>query len=128
MNRPIAYLNTDLDLTSASDLTELAAAFVAEGMFVLHCRQEGADWHARLETEAQHPAPEENILAILAIIEGLPDKLREVWSGCTRRDFSIGYDCGDEPRAVEQSLASDTLRRMAAAGAELTITLYAPHD
>lgn len=129
MNRPIAYLNTDLDLVSATALTELAAALAAEGMFVLHCeQQESGEWQARLETNAQHQATEPNILAILAIVEGLPQTLREVWAGCTRRDFSIGFDCGDQPQAVEHGLASDTLRRLAAAGAGLSITLYAPHD
>jgi hypothetical protein len=128
VNRPIAYLNTDLDLVSATDLTELAAALGANGMLVLHCElQESGDWQARLETDVQHQAPEENILAILAIVEALPQTLREAWAGCTRRDFSIGFDCGDEPRAAEHGLTSDTLGRIAAAGGRLSITLYAPH-
>jgi hypothetical protein len=129
LNRPIAYLNTDLDLRSATRLGSLAEALEAKGMVVLHCeQQESGDWHARLETDAQHQAPEQNLQAILAIIEGLPTHLREVWAACTRRDFSVGYDCGGEPQAVEHGLGNDTLRRIAAAGAGLTITLYAPHD
>jgi hypothetical protein len=32
----IHYLNTDLDVTSADDLTALAAAFETKGMYALH--------------------------------------------------------------------------------------------
>jgi hypothetical protein len=125
----IGYLNTDLDLGSTSDVTSLVARLEAQGMFVLHCQQEeSGTWHARLETHVQHPAPEQNILAILDEIERLPEELREIWAGCSHRDFSLGYECGAQPRAVEHGLSSDTLGRIAAVGARLTITLYAPDE
>jgi hypothetical protein len=125
VDNTICYLNTDLDLTSAEDLTALAAAFEARGVQPLHVTR-GADglWLATFETSAQFTEPEPNIAAMLAIVESLTRPLRSVWQGCTRREFNIGYDCGAEPWAFNQGLPADLLGRMAAAGASLRVTLY----
>lgn len=121
----IRYLNTDLDLTSAGDLTTLAAAFEARGMLPLHVARGGDGlWHATFETGAQHEEAESNIAAMLAVVESLAEPLLAAWTGCTRREFDIGYDCGGTPRAFHQGLSGDLLGRVAAAGASLRITLY----
>jgi hypothetical protein len=121
----ITYLNTDLDLTSASDLTAIAAAFEDAGVFSLHVTQvEDGLWYACFETEEQHNEPEPNIAAMLSVIESLAPPLQSVWAGCSRREFNIGYDCGPEPWAFNQGLTAALLGRMAAAGASLRVTLY----
>jgi hypothetical protein len=121
----ISYLNTDLDLTSADDLTALAAAFEAAGVFPLHLtRREDGLWYACFETDEQHTEPEPNIAAMLAVVESLAPPLRPVWAACSRREFNIGYDCGLEPWAFNQGLSAELLGRMAAAGASLRVTLY----
>jgi hypothetical protein len=122
-----AYLNTDLDLGSPRDLTSLCAAFEKAGVSPLHLeRREDGSWWARLETDRQYDSPEPNIAAMLDVIEALAEPLRAVWDSCTERDFSIGYDGGDEPPAFEQMLSSALLGRIAALGARLGITIYAP--
>jgi hypothetical protein len=121
----IRYLNTDLDLTSADDLSALAGAFEASGAFVLHLeRRDDGLWYATFEVLDQQTEPELNIAAMLAIVESLADPLRSVWNGCSQREFNIGYDCGAEPWAFNQGLSAELLGRMAAAGAALRITLY----
>jgi hypothetical protein len=120
-----SYLNTDLDLTSAEDLTALAAALEAAGIRPLHVTQvDDGLWCACFETDEQHTEPESNIAAMLAAVEALALTLQSVWAGCARRDFIIGYDCGWEPWAFNHGLSSGLLGRMAAAGASLRITLY----
>jgi hypothetical protein len=121
----IKYLNTDLDLRSAHDLTVLAATFEAAGVVPLHVGRGGDGlWHATFETDKQHAAPEPNIAAMLALVEALGPPLRSMWAGCSRREFNIGYDCGAEPWAFSQGLSPELLGRMAAAGASLRLTLY----
>jgi len=121
----IHYLNTDLDLTSADDLAAIAAAFEAGGVPPLHVtRAEDGLWYACFETDEQHTEPEPNIAAMLAVVEALAPSLRSVWSGCSRREFNIGYDCGLEPWAFNQGLSAELLGRMGAAGASLRVTLY----
>ncbi|MEX2174358.1 MAG: hypothetical protein WD872_08350 [Pirellulaceae bacterium] len=127
MDDTIRYLNTDLDLTSASDLTGLAAAFEAQGVFALHLtHSEDGLWYATFETNEDHHEADSNIAAMLAAVESLDKPLRAVWGSCTRREFNIGYDCGSKPWAFNQGLSSDLLGRLAIAGASVRITLYPP--
>jgi hypothetical protein len=121
----IWYLNTDLDLASAKDLTALAAAFQKRGMYSLHVsHNDDGMWYATLETEEQHDEPESNIAAMLVAIESLAGSLRTAWRGCTRREFNIGYDCGEEPWGFNQALSPGLLARVAKAGASVRITIY----
>src|SRR5262249_41954692 len=115
-----AYLNTDLDVTSADDLTGLAAVLEAGGVFPLHVtRGEDGLWYATFEVLDQHAQPEPSIAAMLAVVESLPEPVRLTWAGCSRREFNIGYDCGRAPRAFNQGLSAELLGRIAAVGASL---------
>lgn len=125
MDGLIGYLNTDLDLISADDLTALAAAFEAGRVPPLHVtRADDGRWYAIFDTDKEFDEPEANIAAMLAVVESLAPPLRSTWSGCSRREFNIGYDCGQEPWAFNQGLSAELLGRMAAAGASLRVTLY----
>jgi len=121
----ICYLNTDLDLTSPSDLTDLAAVFESSGMFPLHVtRGEDGLWSATFEVLDQHSEPDSHIAAMIAVVESLGEPHRSTWYDCKLREFNIGYDCGAEPWAFNQGLSSALLGRMAAIGASLRFTLY----
>ena len=129
MGNTIRYLNTDLELEASYDLTPLAVAFAAQGIFSLNVTQvDQGQWHARFETDRDHDEPETNIAFMIAAIESLPEPLQKMWSGCTMREFDIGYDCGDEPCAFDQGLSCHLLERIAKVGASLRITLYPPDD
>jgi hypothetical protein len=125
VKREIHYLNTDLDLVAEHDLTALAAALDSRGVFPLHVDQrDDGKWYATLETEEQFAQPQANIVALLTAIEALDASARALWSGCSSREFNLGYDCGDEPWAFNHQLTPETLARMAALGISLRITLY----
>jgi hypothetical protein len=125
MDGKICYLNTDLDLTSTDDLTDLAAELAAHGVYSLHvtCGKDGL-WYATFETDRSFEEPEENIAAMLMAIESLSPVQRNIWHNCTRREFNIGYDCGDEPWAFNQSLSSELLGRVSQTETVVRITLY----
>jgi hypothetical protein len=125
MDGVIGYLNTDLELSSAEDLTALASAFEAAGVLPLHVTLgEDGLWHACFETGEEHAEPEPNIAAVLAVVEKLAPSLRSVWARCSLREFNVGYDCGLEPWAFNQGLSAELLGRMAEAGTCLRLTLY----
>jgi len=107
----IRYLNTDLDLTSATDLTALAAAFEARGLLPFPVRRgENGLWYVTVEKLVDDiEQPEETIAGLLAVIEALEEPHRTTWSNCTLREFNIGYDCGPEPWAFNQSLSTKLL-------------------
>jgi hypothetical protein len=125
MDNTICYLNTDLDLQSAIDLTILEHAFKAAGILSLHVTHcEDGLWRATFETDEQFSEPEPNIGAMLTVVESWETPLRSVWNGCTFKEFNIGYDCGAEPWAFNQGLSAEVLKRVAEAGASLRVTLY----
>ncbi len=125
MDGKIEYLNTDLDLISSEDLTEITAALEANGVFPLSVTH-GDDglWYSTLETSKSFDEPEPNINAMIDAIESLSAPLRAVWSRCSTREFDVGYDCGTEPWAFNQRLSCELLGRMATAGTAFRITLY----
>jgi hypothetical protein len=120
------YLNTDLDLASAEDLSSLAQALQDGGMlYSLHVTQvPSGGWTARFETYRSDQQPQATIEAMLDVIEKLPKEAMARWRKCTQREFNIGYDCGREPWAFTQGLSSTLLGRMAALEISLGVTLY----
>lgn len=126
MDGKIHYLNTDLDIVSEKDLTQLDAAMRAgrvEPLHVTHC--DDGLWRAIFETkELCIDEPEKSIAIMLTAIESFDTKTRRIWSQCELREFNIGYDCGDEPWEFNQGLSSKLIARIARSGASLRITLY----
>ncbi|HUG90713.1 MAG TPA: hypothetical protein VML55_07770 [Planctomycetaceae bacterium] len=121
----IRYLNTDFDLVASSHLQPLVSALRAYGLRALHVTLGGDGlWYSILETEEDYDEPDGTIGAMLAAIESLEDDAAREWSACRLREFNIGYDCGDDPWAFNNELTNDTLRRIAALGASLRITIY----
>ncbi len=133
------YRVTDLVLHSADDLTALAAAFEAQGMFVtqralqIHetaralFRIAATDrmWVFQLGCEEHCDDLETDIAAFLAAVEALDPPERAAWAGCSRREFDPCFDCGTKPFLVRYDLSAGTLARLAAAGGSLRLTLCA---
>lgn len=106
-------------------MSELARVFESRGIFALHVTLvEDGIWEARFETDKEHDQPEPNIAAMLSVIESLAESERAIWSGCAKREFNIGYDCGTAPFEFNQSLSTQLLGRIAAVNASLRVTLY----
>ena len=123
----IQYLNTDLDLAARFDLTPLTAALDRNGVFTLHCApDQNGTWTATFELEGAgiDNDPETTICGLLDAIEKLEPNAREAWNACEKREFNLGYDCGDEPWAFTQGLSVRSISRIAALGMSLRITIY----
>ena len=123
----IQYLNTDLDLVAAADLTALAEGLGALSLYALHVgRREDGLWYATFETDDGCEEPEHDIVLMLAAVEALDESGRSAWRACIVREFNVGYEGGDGPWGFNHLISPETLRRMAEAGAGMRITLYPP--
>ena len=123
----IRYRNTDLDLVASIPLDDLASALATLGVFPLHTTHgDDGRWYCALETDSEHYEPESDIIRMLRAIESLTGSAAKTWTACAKREFNVGYDCGDEPWAFNQGISNETLRRMGQCGATFRLTLY-PH-
>lgn len=121
----ITYLNTDLILKSKENLRELALELKASGFLVLGVSQDEAGlWHASFETDEVFTNPEDNIHAMLGILDKLDSHLSKVWYSCEEREFNIGFDCGLEPWAFNEGLSLELLMDLVKHGGSLRITIY----
>lgn len=132
-----SYVTTDLVLFSSEDLTALAAALEARGLYVRDrarwidavewFRIAEPQWHWAFKARGEGPYddPEPEVADLLAAVEALDPPARAAWDGCSRRIFDLGYDCGTTPFSVRHDLSAGTLARLGAAGGLLRFTLYA---
>jgi hypothetical protein len=121
------YLNTDLDLSGDVELGELVSALEAMGLLVLHFgKDQPGEWHAILESGAEYSDPEATIVALLQTLDQLPTAEHRTWQTLSRREFNIGYACGQLPWGFNQGLSNLLLQRIAQVGGSLRITLYSP--
>jgi hypothetical protein len=118
------YLNTDLELSSAEELSAIATVFEAQGLLCLHLNCDEGLWQATFEANRDHLEPETSIAQMMTLIESLPPPLQALWANCHSRIFDIGYYCADQPWAFNQKLSSQILARIAAVNAAVQITLY----
>lgn len=119
----IQYLNTDLDLVSSQSLDALGTEMTAlELCGNVTCGEDGL-WYAMFE-DFNAKEPEPNIKKLLGALDQLSPAATKVLRQCTKIEFNIGYDCGDEPWSFNQGLSHETLRRIVEHGGSLRVTLY----
>jgi hypothetical protein len=121
----ISYLNTDLDLKASTEISALLDFLESQGISSLYVDQnEHGIWVASLETDRAFTDPATNITAMLNVIDRLEGELLDLWRSLTRREFNIGYGCGNEPRVFSQEIPDRVLEQIVKIGASLRITLY----
>lgn len=126
------FLNVDLELESAADLSPLAAHF-GERVLVLLNQRVGQSYRLALETWESFSPPGERdadacIQGFLTLLATLPPPLRALWAGCRARTFDVGVSAGPTPPASTQVLSPATLAEIAALDAAVRLTIYAPQD
>ena len=123
----IQYLNTDLDLVCDIDPSGLAGEFESRDFAVDVRVCDDGQFYVLCE-DANDIEPEPNISRLLDVVESLRGDARVLWNRCSKREFDVGYECGETPWAFNQGLSNDVLRRMADCGATFRITIYPQHS
>jgi hypothetical protein len=119
------FLNVNLELVATTDVQPLLAHLEASTIELRNSVDDGNQtvW---LELDADPSDPDEAIRGFAALIESLPDHLREQWAGCDDRCLNIGIERGLTPHASAFGISSETLVRIAGLTARLEITVYSP--
>ena len=121
------FLNVDLDIYSRSDLQPLVSA-LGKKVIVLHAGRDKRTFSAHLELARNARNADAAISAFCVLIESLGPRERALWNASKIRDFSIGVQAGDHPRACEFALAAATLKAAAKLGARVSFVVYAPEN
>jgi hypothetical protein len=118
------FLNLDLVLKSASDFNTLIA-HLDQRVYVLHHQEQEQRFLLVLEiSSADSNDPTTCTQQFLTLIESFPDAARKLWDGCTSRTFSYGFEGGCDYPALDTTIATDLLLRIAGLRAEIAITVY----
>ena len=118
------YITTDLELESPNDLTLIAQGF-GDDVLVHFCGAVG-DRHAASFGLFNEGSVDSHINFYCNLIENLSESSRELWDSCTRIDFNIGYEAGDEAKSWRSPITTDVLARITKNHGDIVITIY-PH-
>ena len=121
------FLNVDLDIAAAQDLSPLVRA-LGPRAFDLHTGPAGAGYQTHLElnsraTEKQRSA-DATIKRFVTLLASLPSREKRLWNHATQRDFNIGIQGGLQPRTYELGLKAETLELAGSVNARVVVTVY----
>jgi hypothetical protein len=116
------FVNVDLDLESSDDLTPLVTALEPHA-YSLERPTGRASFELNEFDDAAGPEP--IILEFVRLVTNLPPDARNLWDRASRRILDVGLQSSREPFHETHCLAAETLRAVAAIGAEIAITIYA---
>jgi len=115
---PARFLTIDLDMRSRSSLTPLALAWP-------QAYQPSNDSRWLIMNAFVADTAENAAKNLLGHIAKLKRKALGSWKRAHRRIFDIGVQAGGPGRAFEEvRLSADTLRRIAAVGGTIQVTIY----
>ena len=123
----IRYLNTDFEIESKSDLSKIVQEFGDDVVVLYHGEMRGYQ-HASFEIEGTTDAADETINTFCALVEALPEGVRQTWDGCCSRIIDVGYESGMSPLNFRSEIRAPTIQRVAAIGASIVITIYPISD
>lgn len=119
------FLNVDLDVVAAQDLSSLVHA-LSPSAFDLHTGRAGAGYQTHLELASCASQNADVVIKrFVELLASFPPRTRRIWDNATRRDFNIGIQGGTGPRAFELALQPETLKAVARLGARVVVTVYA---
>ena len=122
------FLNVDLEIVSSSKLDALTAE-MGRRVVVLHSGPASKPKHHLLALESSRYLRNADavIHALCSVVESLSPTSRRIWQRA-QKEFDVGYELRRSERSLRFSLRPDTLQRVAALGARLTVTCYRNDD
>jgi hypothetical protein len=119
----VQYLNTDLEIESKSDLSQIVQEF-GEDVLVHHHGEISAYQHASFSIAGGSSDADATINFFCTLVEQLPKDVREIWDGCCSRLFDIGYESGTSAQNFRSEIRAATIQRIAKIGAGVVVTIY----
>ena len=119
----VQYLNTDLQIESKSDLSEIVDAF-GDDVLVLHHGEMRSYQHACFSVAGGSTDADTAITFFCTLVESLPSDVRKIWDESCARVFDVGYESGSSPQNFRSQIRASTIQRVAHIGASIAVTIY----
>lgn len=127
------YMNTDLDIVSSDDLSPLLPILEEKCDLLHEQRKDDGLWYICVEAEGSgiigkhNHQPGRDINALLDVIHGLDEDLKNKLLKAQTFDFNIGWQSSEHRPEGTLRIPNGLLRRISNTGATLTLTVY-PSD
>ena len=126
---PAKFLNIDLDVRSRRSLAPLIAVWPWSYQPLATQERANTRWMIVNPQRLRLKDAEAAAKDLLDHIEGLGGEARRCWKQAHRRIFDIGLQGPASGRPFEGvRLTAETLRRIAAAGGQIQVTVYPPQS
>ena len=122
------YLNVDLEIEGPSPLSQILQEFSESGISCLGYLETERGHFANFEVTALPSDPNSIVCEFCDAIEEFRDEAGGTWAGAHRKTFDVGFDSDGSAGCTRFELKADTVRRTAALGASLGITIYRVSD
>ena len=119
----VHYLNTDLEIESKNDLSQIVEEF-GDDVLVLHHGEMRGYQHASFSIAGGSSDADATINIFCTLVEQLPKDVRQIWDGCCSRLLDIGYESGTSPQSFRSEIRAATIQRVAKIGAGMVVTIY----
>ena len=123
----VRFINCDLEIEGPRSL-EYLLADLSGSVKCLGYRKTERGCFAGFELPIyQSYEPNSIIARFCDVIERLCDNARGTWKDAFYRKFDLGYECDSHVAFLRSEIRADTVRRAAALGASIAVTIYIQH-
>ena len=123
----VRFINCDLEVEGPRSL-EYLLADLSGSVECLGYRKTERGCFAGFELPIyQSYEPNSIIVGFCDVIERLRDNARATWRDAFYRKFDLGYECDSNLGFFRSEIRADTVRRAAALGASIVVTIYTRH-
>ncbi|WP_163834402.1 hypothetical protein [Spartinivicinus ruber] len=117
----ICFLNIDLDIESAEDLTPIIQEW-EDRVIVFQHEKIGDVYHGSFETSCNKL--EEIIEEYYTLVMGLTRKSKHIWDHAISRKFDFGYESGNKPNYFQSHISAQHVSKLTDIGGSIVITIY----
>ncbi len=134
------FINVDLELES-SESVQFLLNELSQNTYALYCSDTGDMANLELDVKERNGVyfydsyddkkdlvggVDIHINEFCNLLENLTKESRRIWGSCQRKEFDIGFQCGNTPKSFNTQIDAETIKRCAKLGATIRITVY-PH-
>lgn len=132
------FLNVDLEIESGEDLQPLLDELGKRVMVLYHQGFSDGHDHANLEISSPPSLPDIYrkdkeelvggadilIAAFCRLIKGMSSASRKIWNTCHRKEFDVGFECGNTGKSYQTVISTETIRQCGEIDAAIRLTVY----